>query len=195
MGLFTVMLKDNIDLNPKSNFIQFYYHGTSCSMIQFKSNENEWTPFQIVDISKVVESSKKSKKLSPLPSEYTSEKDLFRDSGKSEKLWAALCNVNFSGITDFQELDSAFKYEITWLKQIFDSLQNYSTNDEATCNGWAAHQSSKKRGSKYPPGINTISTLTRDKVVTLNTQGHCMLGKIKCTKIINPDQTLVDCSD
>ena len=71
-------------------------------MIQFKSNENEWTPFQIVDISKVVESSKKSKKLSPLPSEYTSEKDLFRDSGKSEKLWAALCNVNFSGITDFQ---------------------------------------------------------------------------------------------
>ena len=152
-------------------------------MIQFKSNENEWTPFQIVDISKAVESSKKSKKLSPLPSEYTSEKDLFRDSGKSEKLWAALCNVNFSGITDFQELDSAFKYEITWLEQIFDSLENYSTNDEATCNGWAAHQSSKKRGSKYPPGINTISTLTRDKVVTMNTQGHCMLGKIKCTLI------------
>ena len=26
MGLLTVMLKDNIDLNSKSNFIQWYYH-------------------------------------------------------------------------------------------------------------------------------------------------------------------------
>ena len=66
-----------------------------------------------------------------------------------------MCNVNFSDITDFQELDSAFRYEITWLEQVFNSLQNYSTNDETTCNGWAAHHASKKQGSKYPPGINT----------------------------------------
>ena len=54
-----------------------------------------------------------------------------------------MCNVRFSDITDFQELDSAFRYEITWLKQVFDSLQNYSTNDETTCNGWPAHHASK----------------------------------------------------
>ena len=35
MGLFTVMLKDNIDLNSKSNFVQLHYQGTSRSMIQF----------------------------------------------------------------------------------------------------------------------------------------------------------------
>ena len=35
MGLFTVMLKDNIDLNSKSNFVQWHYQGTSRSMIQF----------------------------------------------------------------------------------------------------------------------------------------------------------------
>ena len=33
MGLFTVMLKDNIDLNSKSNFVQLHYQGTSRSMI------------------------------------------------------------------------------------------------------------------------------------------------------------------
>ena len=104
-------------------------------------------------------------------------------------------NVNFSDITDFQELDSAFRYAITWLEQVFDSLQNYSTNDKTTCNGWATHHASKRRGSKYPPGINTISRLIRDKVATLNTQGHCMLENIKCTKIINPGQTPVDHSD
>ena len=32
MGLFTVILKDNIDLNPKLNFIEWLYHGTSRSM-------------------------------------------------------------------------------------------------------------------------------------------------------------------
>ena len=35
MGLFTVMLKDNIDLNSKSSFVQLHYQGTSRSMIQF----------------------------------------------------------------------------------------------------------------------------------------------------------------
>ena len=106
-----------------------------------------------------------------------------------------MCNVNFSDITDFQELDSALRYEIIWLEQVFDSLQNYSTNDETTCNGWAAHHASKKRGSKYPPGTNTTPLLIRDKVPTLNAQGHCMLENIKCTEIINPGQTLVDCSE
>ena len=86
MRLFTVMLKDNIDLNSKSNFIRWHYHGTSRSMIQFKSNENEGTPFQKVDISKAVQSFNKSKKLSPLPSEYTTVKDLFRDRTKNEIL-------------------------------------------------------------------------------------------------------------
>ena len=52
MGLFTIILKDNIDLNSKSNLIQWHYHGTSRSMIQFKTNENEGTHFQKVDISK-----------------------------------------------------------------------------------------------------------------------------------------------
>ena len=106
-----------------------------------------------------------------------------------------MCNVNFSDITDFQELDSAFRYEITWLEQVFDSLQNYSTNDEATCNGWAAHHVSKKRGSKYPPRINTISPPITDKVATLNTEGYCMLENVKCTKIINPNQAPVNCCD
>ena len=32
-------------------------------------------------------------------------------------------------------------------------------------------------------------------VATLSTQCHCMLENIKCTKIINPGQTPVDCSD
>ena len=90
-----------------------------------------------------MQSSNKSKKLRLLPSEYTTVKDLFRGRTKNVTLWAPLCNVNFSDITDFQELHLAFRYEITWLEQVFDSLQNYSTNDEKTCNEWAAQHASK----------------------------------------------------
>ena len=86
MGLFTVMLKDNIEFNSKSTFIQCHYHGTSRSMIQFKINDNEGAPFQKDDISKAVQSSNKSKTLSPLPSEYTTVKDLFRDRTNNGKL-------------------------------------------------------------------------------------------------------------
>ena len=48
------MLKDNIDLNSKRNFIQWHFHETSRSMIQFKTNQNEGTDFQKNDISKAV---------------------------------------------------------------------------------------------------------------------------------------------
>ena len=44
-----------IDLNSKSNFIQWHYPGTTRYMIQFKTSENEGTPFQKVDISKAVQ--------------------------------------------------------------------------------------------------------------------------------------------
>ena len=40
-----------------------------------------------------------------------------------------------------------------------------------------------------------MSPIIRDKIATLNTQGHCMLEHIKQTKFINPGQTPVDCSD
>ena len=67
-----------------------------------------------------------------------------------------------------------------------------SYDNDVTCEGWAAHHASMGRGNEHPPGINTISPLIRDKVATLNTQGHCMLENIKSTNILNPGQTPVD---
>ena len=51
MVLFTDILKDDNDVNSKSDFIQWNYHETSHSMIQFKTEENEGTTFQKLDIS------------------------------------------------------------------------------------------------------------------------------------------------
>ena len=46
MELFIVMLKDKIDLNSKSNFIQWYYHGASRSIIQFKTTKMKGHTFR-----------------------------------------------------------------------------------------------------------------------------------------------------
>ena len=35
-GLFTVMMKDNIDMNARSTFIKSHYHGTSLSVVSFQ---------------------------------------------------------------------------------------------------------------------------------------------------------------
>ena len=43
--LFSVWLKDNIDVNPKANFAKSSYHGTSSSMIQFVTNEEKGEDF------------------------------------------------------------------------------------------------------------------------------------------------------
>ena len=66
--LFSVWLKDNIDVNPKANFAKSSYHGTSSSMIQFVTNEERGEDFPQV---KFGANKSGSKKLLPLQSEYT----------------------------------------------------------------------------------------------------------------------------
>ena len=65
--LFTVLIKDNIDVNAKSNFVQQHYHGTSISIVQFVTEEEKGNDFPEINISRP--SSSQSKKLSPLPAE------------------------------------------------------------------------------------------------------------------------------
>ena len=60
---------------------------------------------------------------------------------------------------------------------------------------WTLYHASQKRGKHHPTGINTIMPLLRDKVHTLNTQGHIMSLNKKMTDTLNPGQTPVDVSD
>ena len=83
-NLFSVWLKDNIDVNPKANFVKSSYHGTSSSMIQFPTHEEKGEDFPNNTLEQKVSG---SKKLKPLPSEYT-VKNLYSPGSKSMQLWA-----------------------------------------------------------------------------------------------------------
>ena len=67
-GLFTVMMKDNIDMNARSTFVKSHYHGTSLSVVQFPTIENPG--INLENGTQSEQNKKNSKKLSPLPAEY-----------------------------------------------------------------------------------------------------------------------------
>ena len=190
--LFTVLLKDNIDVNARSNFISSHYHGTSISIIQFMTEENEGIEFPEVDISADVHP--KSKKLSPLPQEYINVQKLFAEkSNTSSELCAPLCCVNVSYDIEFNLIDDAVNDETEWL-DLVAALEDQD-NETPIVPGWARHHASCKRKKVDLPGINTISPLLRDKVHTLNMQAHCMLLNINSVNILNEGQTPVDTCD
>ena len=107
---------------------------------------------------------------------YTTVADQFRGRNKTEKLWAPMCNVNFSDISDFSDLNAAFEDEFTWLVNVFDFYQKYPNDNDVTCEGWAAHHASMGRGNEHPPGINTISPLNKGQGGNFeySRTGHCM---------------------
>ena len=87
--------KDNVDVNPKTDFARMSYHGTSSSLIQFVTDEREGLDFPYSKIS-----SSGSKKLLPLPAEYTKVENLYSVRSDSCKLLAPLCPT-FSDLIEF----------------------------------------------------------------------------------------------
>ena len=91
----------------------------------------------------------------PLPMENKNVKKQFPDQGCGHQ-----CEINFfSDISDFRDLISAFREEITLLKKVSDSLQNHEKDTEETWHGWVEYHASMARVIVYPPEINTISSL------------------------------------
>ena len=181
--LFTVWLKDNIDVNPKANFNKSSYHGTSSSIVQFRTSVDDGKEFPQIAFNNKV--SIETKKLAPLPADYASVKDVYPAKFKTE-LWAP-ASPDYQSPSEFPNFDIALAEECKWLLDF--------TDGEIFSPGWAAYHAAQKRGVHSAPGINTILPLHRDKVSTFNMQAHLMELNMKWTETLNPGQTPVDVSD
>ena len=188
-GLFTVMMKDNIDMNARSTFVKSHYHGTSLSVVQFPTIENPG--INLENGTQSEQNKKNSKKLASLPGEYISIKKLFKITEIIDKrIWAPLCSVNFEDILLFSNLDVAFDEELFWLNNVQEVFFNFTENTDFPA--WARYHSSFNRGPNQLVGINTILLLIPEKVNTLQMQGHC---NINSTKALNATQTPIVISD
>ena len=186
--LFTIWLKDNIDVNPKANFNKLSYHGTSSSIVQFRNTKDDGEDFPPTRFTDKV--TKESNKLALLPSEYTSVKNVYPAKFNTE-LWAP-ASLDHVSPTEFPNYDIAVAEEFKWLDKCTDIL---SELDHIYPPGWASHHASQKRGILTPSGINSIMPLHREKVSTFNMQSHLIHLNMKWTETLNPGQTLVDISD
>ena len=110
-SIFSVWLKDNIDVNPKANFNKSSYHGTSSSIIQFRATNDEGQEFP--PIPSTGNTSQDSKKLIRLPAEHTSVKDLYPAQFKNE-LWAP-ASPSYASPTEFSSNDTPVTEELQWL--------------------------------------------------------------------------------
>ena len=178
-GFFTVLVKDNIDFNASANIIKSHYHGTSLSLLQIPF---EGSTGKSIEVSPYLEVSFSSKKISPLPSKYTSVQDVAESNAD---LYYPACPT-MKDLNDFPNLDKAKKEEIDWLEAM------YSAN---MAQGWAQHHSLKKRNTSSHVGINSIMPMLSDKVSTLKMQCHCMDMNIQIVNGLNPGQTPVDACD
>ena len=155
-------------------------------MIQFVTNEEKGEDFP----HGAFENKRSgSKKLLPLPSDYTTVENLYDARNKSTKIWAPQ-TPDFNDIDDFSSFNIAVSEEFSWLIK-FNLVMDTDTLPPA----WSGFHAAEKRGARHPPGICTILPVLRDKVHTLNTQAHIMKLNIKWTETLNPGQTPVDVSD
>ena len=104
IGLFIVMLKDNIDVNAKSNFVKSHFHGTSVSVVQWLCDDDHGTDFSEIELQD--ELTFPPKKLTLLPIEYSHVKHLLNKSSRPDgKLWDPRLSSNFSDIDNFMNIE------------------------------------------------------------------------------------------
>ena len=180
-GIFLILLKDNIDKNARANLVHSHYHGTSISILQFPEYEGHGCK---LDLSDYINSSSKSRKLSPLPMDYAEPQKL---SSFTNDLFSTPNPCDFEDLLYFPELELARKDEEMWLEQTDPS--------NAIAESWSQYHASKNRAVPLLPGINALLPLLRDKVNTLEMQRHVMRLNSKAVSELNPNQTPVDMSD
>ena len=176
-NIFTVIAKDNIDLNASSSTASSHYHGTCMSLLQFPTTDNKGVT---VDYD-YVNCDKTKLKVDKLPNEYAvSER---RNLSFPNEFYLTVSTVNTIDIQD-GILINAINEEKHW-------LQSYTFENDC-CSSFHA---SKHRCSIKLNDTSSIMPLIREKVHTLDTQIHCMKIIKETIKAINDGQTFVDVCD
>ena len=141
-GCFVVLVKDNIDKNATANLVSSHFHGTGISLLHLEY-ENQGERLTTIDFS---DSSHQSKKLAPLPAEYSKPSKIYCS---EEDYYAPLCNYNFVDLTEYTDLEREKVAEQKWLNQFV------SPNDHAK--SWAQYHIKEK--SIEPPMVEDTNSL------------------------------------
>ena len=182
LKLFTIIAKDNIDLNASSTKVKQHFHGISMTTMQFPSKSNPGVVQETLYNFGAIPSNKKLK----LPDEYICLKEI--PYVCNTPLFTPVSRLNVDYITVSNEYNLGKNKKLAWLEIVSEA-------NNSNCNTWSKFHSNLKSQKCNPIGINALMPLINEKVSSIKSQYHCMKIIRDTTNYINPDQIPVDVSD
>lgn len=175
--LFTTAAMDNIDHNPTATTATSSFHGTSISVFQHPTTDNQGIPRERNTIDKRV------KKVPELPDSYTN-------------IYPAFFTQKQPSPTNFQTPlvmpTLQLKPEFDWLHEV--SITE-SVDDDHVNLSWSAYHASMKRSSEFEVSITSLLPLLRDEAHSVATIRHVMDRVREIVSLLNPGQVPVIAAD
>ncbi|KAL0198142.1 hypothetical protein M9458_006682, partial [Cirrhinus mrigala] len=177
-GLFCTSAMDNIDHNPSSTTATSSFHGTSISIFQHTSSENQGEVREPILIK-----NSSVKKVPELPDSYTNVHPAFFTKKKPSPPKG---NVTYASLPTL-----LLTNEYEWLQKV--SLTQ-DVDDEVNIT-WSAHHAEKKRGLAFDVSITSLFPLLRDEAHSIATVRHTMNKVRDAIAHLNPGQVPVITAD
>ena len=185
--VFSIIAKDNIDLNAKCTKVKQHFHGISMTIMQFPPDEycgvlgilqEKLYDFGPDHVNRKIE----------LPDDYVNLKEL--PFGVTSPLFVPVCTYNIEEkMFETDNYDSGKSKEISWLEHI-------NASNVSTCSPWSKfHSNTEFDTSQKTVGIQALMPLINEKVSSLKAQFHCMTIIRNTINFINKNQIPVDVSD
>ena len=180
-GLFTTAAMDNIDHNPTATTATTSFHGTSISIFQHPTSDNEGEKREPLQLSE-----NKVKKIPDLPESFTNIHPAFF--ARKNPYPPRFGDPNGQDI-NIPRLQLKAEYE--WLEKV-SVTQEIDSEVNVT---WSSHHASMRRGPNFEVTITSLLPLLREQAHSVATIRHVM-DKIKdTTELLNPGKSPVIAAD
>ena len=179
-GLFTTAAMDNIDHNPSSTTATSAFHGTSISVFQHPTKDNEGE-----ERDKLQFGEEKVKTVPELPDSFTNVKPAFFR--KKNPLPPPSTEADAYAM-NLQKPDLSPEFE--WLQMVILTEGTGALNVT-----WSTHHARKKRSPDFEVTIASLLPLLRDAAHTVATVRHVMEKIQEVVQYLNPGQIPVVTAD
>lgn len=180
-GLFTTSAMDNIDHNPSATSSTSAFHGTSISLFQHPTQDNQGEDREPLQVKGTT-----AKTVPELPDSYVN----ITPAHIANKIPPPSQETDLV-LPDVELLNPQLSLEYEWLQKV-STITDANESVDIT---WSSHHADKKRSPAFQTCISSLMPLLRDQAHSVATVKHVM-DKIKeAVNILNPGQVPVITAD
>ena len=193
LGIFSVVIDDNLDENSQSPTSKHNFHGSSISIIQFPTAEKTGTcrkrvPYQeLSEVDRKIDTSVVDKYSTIQPVAFSLKNSHY-------PIQTVCIPEEFTKKLE-KSYSENFLEELRWSTKVADVIANLEATNEGNKFSWTAHHAEIKRSEQKEISISAVLPLIDHASHTVEFQYHVMSMAKDYTAYINPSQATVGCSD